>query len=139
MLLDKSYYEHFSSIFEENMRVIFKDNVIKISKEHDYKRRGFFRLSYKYLPYNYKIIIENEFRAFDIIIEDEEGASNVLYRIKHFDNSLDENNINKAIQILKKVLENNNFNFYFHIGDKTYRKNSDGIKRVKDLKELLNG
>ena len=68
MLLDKSYYEHFSSIFEENMRVIFKDNVIKISKEHDYKRRGFFFFFYKYKPYNYKIIIKIHWSIHKIVL-----------------------------------------------------------------------
>ena len=62
-----------------------------------------------------------------------------MNRIEHYNGSLDEKNIVKAILLLKKVLEKNKFDFYFYVGDKLYRKNDEGVKRVKDLKELFNG
>lgn len=139
MLLDKNYYEEFIIIFEKFVKEIFKENMIILSRETNLRNRGFFRISYMYLPQNYKIIIENELRTFDIMIVDSEGASNVLYRIEHFENSLDKDNIENSIILLKKVLERNDFNFYIQINDKVYRKNANGIKRIKDLKELLNG
>lgn len=139
MPLDKAYYEKNINVFEETIKKIFDSNMVSISKECNFSYRGVFKLSYKYMPNNYKIIIENEFRTFDIIIQDAEGASNVLYRIEHYHNNLNEKNITEAIVLLKKVLEEDNFNFYFHVGNKLYRKNSQGVKRVKDIKELLNG
>ena len=75
----------------------------------------------------------------DISIVDAEGASNVLYRIKKYKRDLCEQNIIEALKILKNVLEQNNFNWYFHVDNKLYRKNADGIKRIKDIRELLNG
>lgn len=139
MLLDKKYYERYIAIFEEKIKSIFADNMIEISAEFNFSNRGFFKLTYKYVPCNYKIVIENEFRTFDIIIYDAESASNVLNRIEHHNASLDEDNITKSILLLKKILEKNDFNFYFCVDDKIYRKNGKGVKRIKDIKELLNG
>ncbi len=139
MPLDKLYYEKFICIFEEKIELIFANKMINISKECNFRNRGFFKLSYKYVPYNYKIVIENEFRTFDIKIYDSEGASNVLNRIEQYNGGLEEKNIVQSILLLKKVLEKNNFNFYFYVDDKLYRKNGECTKRVKDLKELFNG
>ncbi len=139
MPLDKMYYERYIGIFEKKIKSILADNIIGISVERNFSNRGFFKLTYKYVPCNYKIVIENEFRTFDIIIYDAEGASNVLNRIEHHNGSLGEDNITKSIILLKKVLEKNDFNFYFSIDNKIYRKNGKGVKRVKDIKELLNG
>lgn len=139
MPLDKKYYERYIDIFEKKIKSIFADNMIGISAECNFSNRGFFKLTYKYVPCNYKIVIENEFRTFDIIIYDEEGASNVLNRIEHHNGSLDEDNITKSILLLKKVLEKNDFNFYFSVDNKIYRKKGNGVKRIKDIKELLNG
>lgn len=62
-----------------------------------------------------------------------------MYRIKKYERDLCEQNIIEALKILKNVLEQNNFNWYFHVDNKLYRKNADGIKRVKDIRELLKG
>ena len=139
MPLDNTYYEKYISIFREEISKIFNHDMIEISYEENFKNRGYFQLVLKYLPFQYFIVIENEFRTFDIIIKDSEGAANALYRINHFDNRLDENNISKSLSLLKSVLEQNGFNLYLCINDKVYRKNANGIKRVKDLKELRNG
>lgn len=139
MQLGKAFYEEIVNLFMEEIGREFGQNMALVSKEYDLCNRGFFKLSYIFLPLNYSVIIENEFRSFDIIIEDSGGASNVLNRIEGFDNVLDKKNIENSIQILKRTLEINDFNFYFTVDDKTYRKNSHGVKRVKDIKELLNG
>ncbi|MCM1242052.1 MAG: hypothetical protein NC314_04360 [Roseburia sp.] len=139
MPLDERYYMHFVNLFAENIKTIFNDTMINISNEYNFSYRGFFRLTYKYLPHDYKIVIENEFTAYDIITYDAEGASSVLYRVEQFDNRLDADNIRKSLILLKKILEQNNFNFYFCVNDKLYRKNAEGIKRIKDIREKLNG
>lgn len=47
---------------------------------------GFFEAKYKYLPLEYDIILENDRGVFSIEIYDNEGAHNLLYRIKKYDN-----------------------------------------------------
>ena len=104
-----------------------------------FENRGFFRLEYMYRPNNYRIIIENEYRTYDIDIVDEEDASNSLYRICKFKNSLAKEDIENAIQLLKETLEKNNFNMYFEEDGELYKKNALGVQKVKDIRELLNG
>jgi len=138
MPLDKMYYERYIDIFEKKIKSIFSDDMIDFSVECNFSNRGFFKLTYEYVPCNYKIVIENEVRIFDIIIYDSEGASNVLNRIEQHNGSLNEENITKAILLLKKVLEKNDFNFYFSVNNKIYKKNRKGVQRIKDIRELLN-
>lgn len=139
MPLDKKYYERYVAIFEERIKSIFADDMTKILEEFNFSNRGFFKLTYRYEPYNYKIVVENEFRTFDIIIFDADNASNVLKRIEHHNNSLSESNINKSISLLKNTLKKNDFNFYFSIDGRIYRKNRNGVKKIKNVKEILNG
>ncbi len=84
-------------------------------------------------------MIENDITLFDISIFDDEQASNSLQRICKFKNHLSTECIEEAINLLKAVLLKNEFNFYFYKDGKLYRKNAEGIKRVKDIRELLNG
>lgn len=139
MLLDDLFYEKAVSEFESNFSDIFSDEIIAVNKDCDYTKNGYFKLSYKYIPLNYNILVENERRTFTITIEDNENAKNSLYRIRKFDNVLDKDNIRNAIHILKEILEKNEFNFYLYIDKKLYRKSNKGLERVKDLRELLNG
>mgnify|MGYP000878374254 CR=1 FL=1 len=116
--------------------------LVQISKKQKQyavlKTEVFFRLEYKYYPHNYRIVIENDITLFDISIFDDEQASNSLQRICKFKNHLSTECIEEAINLLKSVLLKNEFNFYFHKDGKLYKKNAEGIKRVKDIKELLN-
>ena len=139
MPLDKVFFVKIIKYFDENVDMIFHGDMIKISEKKNFENMGNFRISYKYIPHNYSIIIDNELRSFDISIVDAEGASNVLYRIKKYKRDLCEQNIIEALKILKNVLEQDNFNWYFHVDNKLYRKNADGIKRIKDIREILNG
>lgn len=49
-------------------------------------------------------------------------------------NELDRKNIENSLQILKEIFGKNDFNFYFSEGNKIYRKNSQGVKRIKDIR-----
>lgn len=139
MPLDKEYYDKFVNFLDKTIKEVFCEEIENISKEYHIQYLGAFKVIYKYLPSNFTIIVENEIRTFDIIILDHEGAKNNLYRIVKFDNQLCKENIIHAIQILKVVLEKGNFDLFFERNNKLYRKNSEGIKRVKDIKELYNG
>lgn len=139
MQLDSSYYNEIINLFVVCMDRTFGADIKKIETICNFENRGFFRLRYDYFPNNYKIVIENELRTFDITIYDTEQASNSLYRISKFKNQLDKEGIKDAIILLKIVLEKNDFDMYFHKNGKLYKKNAEGIKRVKDIKELLNG
>lgn len=124
--------------FENEMKEIFSEKIKLFSKSCEFSK-GYFKLVFFYFPLNYKIIVENEIRTFTISIEDNEKASNSLYRIEKFDNTLSEKNIIYSAGVLKRVLDRNDMNLYFYVDKKLYRKNSKGVQRVKDLKELLNG
>lgn len=139
MLSDIDFFENNIQCFDENINDIFKSDIIKISEEKHFEHMGNFTLIYKYIPYEYNVIIESELKKFNISFKDSEGASNILYRIKKYNNDLCEKNIIEALHILKDILEQNNFNMYFSVNDKIYIKNKNGIKRVKDINSLLNG
>lgn len=137
--LDSIFYNGIIDMFDACMDRNFGTDIKKIDKICSFENRGFFKLKYNYSPNDYQIVIENELRTFDITIYDVEQASNSLYRISKFRNQLDKESINDAISLLKTVLERNDFNMYFHKNGKLYKKNAKGIKRVKDIRELLNG
>ena len=138
MQLDNNFYNGIIDMFLACMDRTFGLDVKKIKTICKFENRGYFRLEYKYFPNNYIIVIENELRTFDITILDEELASNSLYRINKFKNQLNTECIEDAIFLLKTVLQKNDFNMYFHKDGRLYKKNTEGIKRVKNVKELLN-
>lgn len=143
MPFDSRFYEFYESAvaeFEANISMMFGADMIQLVKTSAFKDRGYFELSYKYVPLNYIITIHNEFRTFSISINDAEGASTFLQRIKQFDNTIEKkDNIKDAILFLKIALQQNNFNLYFSKNGKYYRKSRESIKRVKDMrKELQN-
>ena len=133
------FYNKMITIFETYIFEIFGAEMKKVKFECKFENRGFFRLEYMYRPNNYRIIIENEYRTYDIDIVDEEDASNSLYRICKFKNSLAKEDIENGIQLLKETLEKNNFNMYFEEDGELYKKNALGVQKVKDIRELLNG
>ena len=139
MRLDSSFYNKYVELFDSYMCKIFGTDIEKTEAICSFENRGFFRLEYNYYPHNYRIVVENEIRTFDITIFDVEHASNSLYRICKFNNQLNTECIEEAINLLKSVLSKNEFNLYFHKDGKLYKKNAEGIKRVKDIRELLNG
>lgn len=136
MRVDSFFYKQKIFYFEKYMSETFGEAVEKLTLKHAFEHRGFFELVYKYFPHNYTIVIENEFRAFDITIIDSEGAKNSLYRIQKFENTLDEKCIAESMRVLKKVLDKNDFCFYFCVEDNLYRKTSTGVQAV-DLTEFL--
>lgn len=138
MQLDSTYYNGMIDIFESCINRAFGPDMNRTNKTCVFQSRGYFRLEYRYIPNNYDIEIENEYRRFGIRIIDDEKASNVLYRICKHDAQLSEESIAHAVSLLKTVLEKNDFDMYITKDHKIYRKNSAGIKRIKDIRELLN-
>ena len=88
MRLDSSFYNKYVELFDSYMCKIFGTDIEKTEAICSFENRGFFRLEYKYYPHNYRIVIENEIRTFDITIFDVEQASNSLSRIYKFKNQL---------------------------------------------------
>lgn len=138
VLLDNSFYMKAIYEFRNSIQYNFSNNMILKDEYHNFENRGNFKLIYYYIPLNYNIVIENEIRTFTIIIVDSEQAKNSLYRIKKFENQLSEKNIRNSLEVLKKVLEKGDFNLYLYVNKKLYRKNKTGMKRVVDIRELLN-
>ncbi len=120
------------------MNQIFGSDMKKIETICSFEHMGTFTIKYNYLPHDYKIVIENELRTFNIRIVDKKNASNSLYGITKFKCNLEEKRIKAAVSLLKDVLTRNDFNLYFSKDGKVYRKNSEGVKRIKDVKDLWN-
>lgn len=120
--------EEFQKVFDEQM---FLDE----RSEH-FEHMGHFWLRYTYCPLNYDIEFESDRDLFSIRIVDEEGASNELYAVEEYEPHTNIENVKKAVRILKKVLEKNDFDFYISRDNKLYRKNADGIKRIRDKRNL---
>ena len=137
MQLDDSFYVEAINDFKNSFRQIFADEMILNNEYCFFETRGRFKLNYKFRPLNYNVIVENELRTFTIMIEDSEKAKNSLYRIENFDNQLCKRNIENSLKILKKVLDRNEFDLFIYCDSKLYKKNSNGVKRVKDMRELI--
>lgn len=139
MQLDSSFYSQAVMDFKYAFQNVFFDTVIFKDEFLNFEHMGNFKLVYEYIPLNYSIIVENEMRTFAITVEDDEKATNSLYRIVKFDNQLEKKNMLHSLKVLKSVLTENNFNLYLKKDNKLYRKNAQGLKRVKDIRELING
>lgn len=137
MQLDKINY----SVLIDKILNLFFDafgaDMLLLKKQEAIEQMGYFKIQYRYLPSKYDIIFESERNVFCIDIYDEEGAKNSLYRIEKFENETHIENIEKAIGILKKVLEENEFCFYISRHGKMYKKKNWHYKRIKDLTELM--
>lgn len=122
MQLDKIRYTMLVNQIEEIFFEMFGQDMILSEKSEHFEHMGCFQLRYKYFPLNYKIIFESERDVFNILIYDSDGASNSLYRIEKYASHTELVNIRNAIEILKKNLEKNDFNFYIYKNNKVYKK-----------------
>ncbi|OLF48401.1 hypothetical protein BU202_01930 [Streptococcus cuniculi] len=122
------------------MYQVFGASVLLVKEQIDFSKRGYFKLTFRYLPSNYIFIIENEIRLFNIFIYDEEGANISLYRIEEYNNNLDDmKNINYAINLLFNVLREDKFFLYLKKDGKYYKKTSAGTFVIKNMLEELYG
>lgn len=135
MPLNDQFYKEIVKCFKRTFEDIFVDDVVLEEICCQFSSRGYFKIAYKYVPSNYSIIIENEMRLFNIEIEDEEGASTHLNRIRKHDGSLNPRNIKNVLLLLKKVLRKNNFPFYIYEEDKIYRKMDGKIEEI-DISQM---
>ena len=103
MQLDSSFYNKYIEMFDSCMYKRFGTDIKKTETICKFENRGFFRLEYNYYPHNYRIVVENEIRTFDITIFDVEQTSNSLYRICKFKNQLLAECIEGAISLLNCV------------------------------------
>ena len=127
------------STLREAFKRTFGDDILELSHEIDYGFYGSFKIIFQYFPLKYQIEVNAESRTFGIMIRDAEGASNGLHLIKPVENVLNKKNIANSVAVLQEVLQKNNFNLYLSVNDKIYRKNADGMKRVKDIRDIRNG
>lgn len=140
MRLDDEFYDKMVDCFIRCIKEEFGTDITLTERDCKYNQMGYFRLIFTYYSKDYKIIIENELRTFSVQIIDNENASTFLNRISHYNKQLSEDNIRDSIVILKGVLDNNNFDFYYQKNEKIYKKSPDGKRiRINDMRELLNG
>ena len=127
--------EKFITVFDDTVKVVFGENMIKTGDHRAFHHMGWFELTYIYLPHNYTIKLEHGRGFIDIIIMDSENAQTSFTKITqyhiHMIPSFSKDDIRKALLLLKNLLEENNFTFYFTKDDKLYSKNAEGIRRIK--------
>lgn len=124
--------EKFITVFDDTVKTIFGEDMIKTDDCRAFHHMGYFALTYNYLPHNYTIRLEHERAFINIRIMDSENAwaSFTQYDIGIYP-SFKKDDINKALLLLKNLLEENKFTFYFTRDNKLYSKNAEGIKRIK--------
>lgn len=127
--------EKFITAFDDTIKAVFGEDMIKTGDCRAFDHMGHFELTYNYLPHNYTINLEHEMGFVDIRIIDSQNAWAYFTQITqyhiHIIPSFRKDEIKKALLLLKNLLEENNFTFYFTKGNKLYRKNAEGIKRIK--------
>lgn len=132
---DERLEEKFITAFDDTIKAVFGEDMIKTGDCRAFDHMGHFELSYNYLPYNYSINLEHEMGFVDIRIIDSQNAWAYFTKITqcHIQiiPSFRKDEIKKALLLLKNLLEENNFTFYFTKGNKLYSKNAEGIKRIK--------
>ncbi|MCM1180093.1 MAG: hypothetical protein NC347_07545 [Clostridium sp.] len=137
--MDVSFYNQAIADFKNAFQEFFPNTVILKEEHHNFEFMGSFLLVYVYIPLGYRIFVENEGEHFTIILEDGDKAHANLYHIKKFEHQLCEENITGSLKVLKDVLLENAVDFYLWKGNKLYRKNAQGIKRIKDINGHLKG
>ena len=127
--------EKFITVFDDTIKAVFSEDMIKTGDCRVFDHMGHFELTYNYLPHNYTICLEHERGFIEIRIVDSENAWAFFTQLTqyhfHIYPTFRNDDIRKAVLLLKNLLEENNFTFYFSKGNKLYSKNAEGIKRIK--------
>ena len=132
-------FENVIMCIKDNIHKLFGSDMKLIQESIDWVNKDLFEFHFLYLPYNYTIIIESDKILYSIGIYDAQGAFTCLNRIKEYNAYIHVNTLENAINLLKEVLIGNNFDFFISKDNKIYRKNIDGIKRIKNIEEFYNG
>jgi len=100
--------KHYFLFFKACINDTFSNSVELIEEnieETDPVKRGWFIIEYVYHPHNTVIIIETEFRCFSVMISQAEKGAVGLDQLRAFRPDLTEDNIKKAVEILKSELK----------------------------------
>ena len=112
---------------------IFGEEIQEISNSSSIGPMGQFQITFFYKPTKFYITLDADRGLFSLNMEDEVKDWNTLYRIKRFDNEMTEDCLEKALIILKQVLEKNNFPMYKSENNKLYKKQNGAYRRIKDI------
>lgn len=117
--------EKFIAAFDENVNAVFGEDMIKTGDSRDFNHMGYFALTYTYLPHDYTVRLEHDRAFIDIEIKVSDNARASFcqitkYKIEIYP-SFKEEDIRRAVLLLKELLEENNL----------YSKNAEGIKKIK--------
>lgn len=94
----------------EVMNLFGKDMELREEKS-DWEHHGWFMLVFQYVPKKYSIYFEREFHSFHIRITNEDGGFIALEHVVDYENRITGENIERAVDKLKMVLESN-LSFY---------------------------
>ena len=127
--------EKFITVFDDTIKAVFGEDMIKTGDRLAFDHMGHFELTYNYLPHNYTICLEHERGFIEIRIVDSENAWAFFTQLTQYNlyiyPTFSNDAVRKALLLLKNLLEENNFTFYFTKGNKLYSKNAKGINRIK--------
>ena len=137
MPLDRTKYFTLIDKIVDIFSITFGKDLLLVEKQIAIEHMGFFKMKYRYLPLEYDIVFENDRGLFSIVIYDDEGTHNILYRIEKFDSETTVENVKNAAQILKEVLKKNDFCFYLYRDEKWYKKKNQHYKRIKNWMKYM--
>ena len=96
-------------------------NTIRICEiQNNTSHMGFFQIKAEYLPLNYELTLEHAEGTFNIYILDTDGAQTSLYSYEKYESQLNNKNVSSALFILKRMLEENSFDFLININDEYF-------------------
>lgn len=93
---------------------------------------GQFIYEFYYIPTKMQILFESDRGVFVIYINDEEGYGTNLYHIHAHYNQTSAKNIRAAAALLKRVLQENQFNLYKHEDGKLLTKEAKNKETIKE-------
>ena len=116
--------EKFIAAFDKSINAVFGEDMVKTDDSRAFDHMGYFVLTYRYLPHNYTVRLEHDRAFIDIEIKDSDNARASFcqitkYKIEIYP-SFKEEDIRRAVLLLKELLEENNL----------YSKNAEGIKKI---------
>lgn len=66
--------EKFITVFDDTIKAVFREDMIKTGDCRAFDHMGHFELTYNYLPHNYTINLEHERGFIDVRIVDSQNA-----------------------------------------------------------------
>lgn len=118
------------AVVKKEMELQFGAKMELVKENADFSHHGWFMLTYRYIPKNYDILFEGEFKSFNIRITKADGAFMPLNGVADYAKQLNKKDVQEAVKKLKTVLEGE-ISFYKIINGKRYQEIDGEYKRIR--------